>query len=199
MIFAPLVKIIPERGRRPALVLVGFLMMQQVTDIDWDDVEIAIPAFLTIILMPFTYRSPVGIGAGFVAWVLIQVVRQDPLDPPADVDRRGDVRHHFAIDPIVHPRRRLSCPYARRPRAGPLGAVASSSPRLPPGRHPARHYPGGIPSASTQCHPRSLVVPNYRRYAGGSSSPTPAPGWAGSARTGSSSPSRPTTRHRSAP
>ena len=41
-------------------------MMQQVQNIDWDDVEIAIPAFLTIILMPFTYSITVGIGAGFV-------------------------------------------------------------------------------------------------------------------------------------
>ncbi len=59
----------------PALVLVGFLMMQQVKDIAWDDLEIAIPAFLTIILMPFTYSITVGIGAGFVAYVLIKLVR----------------------------------------------------------------------------------------------------------------------------
>jgi AGZA family xanthine/uracil permease-like MFS transporter len=54
---------------------VGFLMMQQVADIDWKDVEIAIPAFLTIILMPFTYSISVGIGAGFLAYTLIKVVR----------------------------------------------------------------------------------------------------------------------------
>ena len=59
----------------PALVLVGFLMMQQVKGIDWDDLEIAIPAFLTIVLMPFTYSISVGIGAGFIAYVLIKVVR----------------------------------------------------------------------------------------------------------------------------
>ena len=59
----------------PALVLVGFLMMQQVKGIDWDDLEIAIPAFLTIVLMPFTYSITVGIGAGFIAYVLIKIVR----------------------------------------------------------------------------------------------------------------------------
>ena len=59
----------------PALVLVGFLMMQQVKGIDWDDVEIAIPAFLTIVLMPFTYSISVGIGAGFLAYVIIKLVR----------------------------------------------------------------------------------------------------------------------------
>ena len=47
-------------------------MMQQVKGIDWDDLEIAIPAFLTIVLMPFTYSITVGIGAGFVAYVAHQ-------------------------------------------------------------------------------------------------------------------------------
>jgi adenine/guanine/hypoxanthine permease len=56
-------------------VLVGFLMMQQVKGIDWDDLEIAIPAFLTIVLMPFTYSISVGIGAGFLAYVFLKVVR----------------------------------------------------------------------------------------------------------------------------
>jgi adenine/guanine/hypoxanthine permease len=49
--------------------------MQQVRFIDWDDLEIAIPAFLTIVLMPFTYSISVGIGAGFMAYALIKVVR----------------------------------------------------------------------------------------------------------------------------
>lgn len=72
---APLVAVIPSEAAVPALVLVGFLMMQQVKQIDWDDVEIALPAFLTIVLMPFTYSITVGIGAGFLAYVLIKVVR----------------------------------------------------------------------------------------------------------------------------
>ncbi|WP_426246122.1 NCS2 family permease [Nocardioides sp. LHG3406-4] len=75
-LFAPVVKVIPNEAAVPALVLVGFLMMQQVKGIDWDDLEIAIPAFLTIVLMPFTYSISVGIGAGFLAYVLIKVVRR---------------------------------------------------------------------------------------------------------------------------
>jgi len=71
--FAPLVEIIPNEAAVPALVLVGFLMMTQVTDIDWSDVEIAIPAFLTIVLMPFTYSISAGIGAGFVSYVVLKV------------------------------------------------------------------------------------------------------------------------------
>ena len=66
---------IPPEAAVPALVLVGFLMMQQVKGIDWDDLEIAIPAFLTIVLMPFTYSITAGIGAGFLAFVLIKLVR----------------------------------------------------------------------------------------------------------------------------
>ncbi|WP_107705737.1 NCS2 family permease [Nocardioides allogilvus] len=73
--FAPLVEIVPNEAAVPALVLVGFLMMQQVRGIDWDDLEIAIPAFLTIVLMPFTYSISAGIGAGFLAFVLIKLVR----------------------------------------------------------------------------------------------------------------------------
>ena len=73
--FAPLVAIVPYEAATPALVVVGFLMMTQVRGIDWDDLEIAIPAFLTIVLMPFTYSITVGIGAGFVTYVLIKVVR----------------------------------------------------------------------------------------------------------------------------
>jgi AGZA family xanthine/uracil permease-like MFS transporter len=72
---SPLVEMIPSEAAVPALVLVGFLMMQQVTDIDWRDVELAIPAFLTMVLMPFTYSITNGIGAGFVAYVVIQLVR----------------------------------------------------------------------------------------------------------------------------
>ena len=75
ILFAPLVAVIPSEAAVPALVLVGFLMMQQVKDITWDDAEIAIPAFLTIVLMPFTYSITVGIGAGFIAYALIKVVR----------------------------------------------------------------------------------------------------------------------------
>ncbi|MGO1167923.1 MAG: NCS2 family permease [Janibacter sp.] len=72
---SPLVSVVPYEAATPALVLVGFLMMQQVKDIDWDDLEVAIPAFLTIILMPFTYSITAGIGAGFVSYVFIKAVR----------------------------------------------------------------------------------------------------------------------------
>lgn len=75
MFLAPLVEIIPYEAAAPALVVVGFLMMTSIKDIDFTDLEIAIPAFFTIVLMPFTYSIANGIGAGFIAYVLIKAVK----------------------------------------------------------------------------------------------------------------------------
>jgi adenine/guanine/hypoxanthine permease len=75
ILFSPLAGIVPFQAAAPALVIVGFLMMQTVREIPWDDLEIAIPAFLTIVVMPFTYSITNGIGAGFVSYVFIKLVR----------------------------------------------------------------------------------------------------------------------------
>lgn len=72
---APLAEIIPLQAAAPALVLVGFLMMTAIREIDFDDLEVAIPAFLTITVMPFTYSITNGIGAGFVAFAFIKLAR----------------------------------------------------------------------------------------------------------------------------
>jgi AGZA family xanthine/uracil permease-like MFS transporter len=74
LFLTPLLTIVPMQAAAPALVAVGFLMMTQVKHIDWDRYEIAIPAFLTIAVMPFTYSITNGIGAGFLAFVLIKTV-----------------------------------------------------------------------------------------------------------------------------
>jgi AGZA family xanthine/uracil permease-like MFS transporter len=74
-VLSPLVNVIPYEAATPALIIVGFLMMTQIKNIDWEDMGIAIPAFLTIILMPFTYNITVGIGAGFVSYVVIRLVQ----------------------------------------------------------------------------------------------------------------------------
>ncbi len=70
---SPLVALVPYEAATPALIIVGFLMMTQIKDIDWADITIALPAFLTIVLMPFTYSIAVGIGAGFVTHVVLKV------------------------------------------------------------------------------------------------------------------------------
>ncbi len=72
---APVAQIIPNQATAPALVLVGYLMFTLVKDIDVSNVEDGIPALLTIILMPLTYDITVGIGAGFISWTFIKLVR----------------------------------------------------------------------------------------------------------------------------
>ncbi|MBU4213181.1 MAG: NCS2 family permease, partial [Actinobacteria bacterium] len=71
---APLVAVIPSEAAAPALVVVGFLMVTQVADLDWKSYEIAIPAFFTMILMPFTYSITAGIGGGVILYVILQAV-----------------------------------------------------------------------------------------------------------------------------
>jgi AGZA family xanthine/uracil permease-like MFS transporter len=98
---APLVAIIPYEAATPALVVVGFLMMTQVRGIDWDDWGIAIPAFLTIILMPFTYSITAGIGAGFVTYVIIKAIRGRARDVhPLMWVVAALFVIYFALDPI---------------------------------------------------------------------------------------------------
>ncbi|MEU5656209.1 NCS2 family permease [Streptomyces sp. NPDC047737] len=72
LFFTPILTIVPMQAASPALVAVGFLMMTQVKHIDWDRYELAVPAFLTIVVMPFTYSITNGIGAGFIAYVVIK-------------------------------------------------------------------------------------------------------------------------------
>jgi AGZA family xanthine/uracil permease-like MFS transporter len=75
LFIAPVTAVVPYEAASPALVIVGFLMMVQVKNIPWDDYDIAIPAFLTIILMPFTYSITNGIGAGFISYAVIKLAR----------------------------------------------------------------------------------------------------------------------------
>jgi AGZA family xanthine/uracil permease-like MFS transporter len=75
IVFAPIAGIIPAQATAPALVLVGFLMFTIVRDIPVADVEEGLPALLTMILMPLTYDITIGIGAGFISWTLIKLVK----------------------------------------------------------------------------------------------------------------------------
>lgn len=72
---APLASIVPGVATAPALVLVGYLMFTLIKDIPVADVEEGLPALLTMILMPLTFDISVGIGAGFISWVVIKLVR----------------------------------------------------------------------------------------------------------------------------
>jgi AGZA family xanthine/uracil permease-like MFS transporter len=75
MFFSPLASVIPAQATAPALIIVGFFMMGIARDIPWDDYEEAIPAFMTMLVMPFTWSITNGIGAGFVTYAAIKVLR----------------------------------------------------------------------------------------------------------------------------
>jgi AGZA family xanthine/uracil permease-like MFS transporter len=101
MFFTPLVEIVPFEAATPALVFVGFLMIQQAFKVNWADVEVAIPAFLTIILMPFTYSISVGVGAGVVSYVLIKAaVGKGALIPKLLWLVAALFAIYFALDPL---------------------------------------------------------------------------------------------------
>ncbi len=72
---APLAGIIPPQATAPVLIVVGYLMATLIKDIDFRDVEEGFPALLAFILMPLTFSITVGIGAGFVSYVVIKAVR----------------------------------------------------------------------------------------------------------------------------
>jgi AGZA family xanthine/uracil permease-like MFS transporter len=72
---SPLAQLIPFQATAPVLILVGFLMSGLIKGIDFEDFEEGFPALLTIVLMPLTFSITVGIGAGFVMYVLIKVVK----------------------------------------------------------------------------------------------------------------------------
>lgn len=80
---APIAGIIPGAATAPALIIVGVLMMKSAAKIAWDDIEIAIPAFLTISMMPFAYSISDGIGFGFISYTLIKVIRGKFKEIPA--------------------------------------------------------------------------------------------------------------------
>ncbi|WP_028925322.1 NCS2 family permease [Pseudonocardia acaciae] len=73
MFFTPLYEVVPIEAAAPALVVVGALMVRQVREIDFTDFSIALPAFLTIVVMPFTYSIANGIGAGFVSYAVLRL------------------------------------------------------------------------------------------------------------------------------
>ena len=72
---SPLAGIVPSQATAPALVVVGYLMFTLIKDVNVADVEDGLPALLTIVLMPLTYDITVGIGAGFISWVLIKLLK----------------------------------------------------------------------------------------------------------------------------
>ena len=76
LFLAGLFKAIPQFAAACALVAIGAMMMRQAADIDWKNKEMALPAFLTIVMMPFPYSIAIGIAAGCISYVLIKMGMQ---------------------------------------------------------------------------------------------------------------------------
>ncbi len=69
---SPLAQFVPSEAAAPALVVVGVLLMGQLRNIDFSDFTVALPCFVTLTLMPFTYSITNGVGAGFISWVVLR-------------------------------------------------------------------------------------------------------------------------------
>ena len=74
MFLTPLYEVVPIEAAAPVLVIVGCMMMGQVVDIDFSDFAVALPSFLMMIVMPFTYSITNGIGVGFVAYAAMMLL-----------------------------------------------------------------------------------------------------------------------------
>lgn len=72
MFITPLTSIVPSEVASAALVLVGAMMMAQIRDVEWTEFSSTLPVFLTVIIMPLTFSIANGIGAGFIAWVVLR-------------------------------------------------------------------------------------------------------------------------------
>ena len=75
--FHPLAGIVPKEATAPVLIIVGFMMLSVVMEIDWTDFKSGFPAFLTLLGMPFTYSISDGIGFGFISYTLIHLLTGD--------------------------------------------------------------------------------------------------------------------------
>lgn len=83
LILAPVAGVIPGAATAPALIIVGVLMMKGAAKIAWNDIEMAVPCFLTIAAMPFAYSISDGIGLGFISYTLIKLCRGKAKEVPA--------------------------------------------------------------------------------------------------------------------
>ena len=73
IVAAPFVGIVPPAATAPALILVGSLMLATITEIRWTDPLVAVPSFLTLILIPLTYSIANGLGFGIIAWAILHL------------------------------------------------------------------------------------------------------------------------------
>jgi AGZA family xanthine/uracil permease-like MFS transporter len=82
LVLSPLFLLIPEAATAPALIFVGFLMMRPITEIDFADPTEGIPAFLTIVIMPFAFSIAEGIVYGVLSYVILKITTGKFKDIP---------------------------------------------------------------------------------------------------------------------
>ena len=75
LFFTPLTAIVPGEVAAAALVVIGAMMMMNARHVDWADRATAIPVFLTVVIMPFTYSITAGVAAGVISYVAIKVAQ----------------------------------------------------------------------------------------------------------------------------
>ncbi|WP_318196686.1 NCS2 family permease [Streptomyces sp. MCL20-2] len=75
LFFTPLTAIVPTEVASAALVVIGAMMMQNARHVDWGDRSVAIPVFLTVVLMPFTYTITTGVAAGVISYSAIKLAQ----------------------------------------------------------------------------------------------------------------------------
>ncbi|MBL1099898.1 NCS2 family permease [Streptomyces coffeae] len=81
LFFTPLAQIVPGQVAAAALVVIGAMMMQNARHVDWADRSVAVPVFLTVALMPFTYSITAGVGAGVIAYTAIKAAQGRYREP----------------------------------------------------------------------------------------------------------------------
>ena len=82
LFFTPLFALIPSAATAPALIFVGFLMMQSISSIDFQDLTEGIPAFITIMVMPFAYSISKGIAFGMISYVICKIAGKKAKEVP---------------------------------------------------------------------------------------------------------------------
>jgi AGZA family xanthine/uracil permease-like MFS transporter len=81
LFFTPLAQIVPGQVAAAALVVIGAMMMSNARHVDWSDRAVAVPVFMTVALMPFTYSITAGVGAGVVSYTAIKAAQGKWREP----------------------------------------------------------------------------------------------------------------------
>ncbi|WP_269855604.1 NCS2 family permease [Streptomyces sp. RPT161] len=103
LFLTPVATMVPAQAATPALIAVGFLILaHSIGDIDWNDFTIAVPAFLTMLIMPFTYSITNGIGMGFMTFCLLRLVVGRGREVPVALYAVSAIFAFYYLMPPLH-------------------------------------------------------------------------------------------------